>query len=158
MTRGDFVRRWLPVLIWMLVIFAASTDLMSAAQTSRFIGPFLRWLVPDILPATIAAVQIVVRKAAHVTEYAILAGLLWRAMRPVTREVTLGPAIWAFVVAAVYAALDEFHQSFVASRSASPIDVLFDACGAVIGLIIYSVIAKRTVLVHAARSVRAERA
>jgi VanZ family protein len=128
-----FLKSWLPVVAWMIFIFVGSTDLLSAEHTSRFIGPFLRWFAPDISEATIASIQLVVRKCAHVTEYAILAALLFRAFRQ--NRPRLG-RIFAvtFFIAAVYAALDEFHQSFVASRIGSPWDVLIDTSGVVIGL------------------------
>ena len=67
--------------LWMALMFFGSTDLMSSEHTSRFLTPFLRWWNPDISPAAIAQVHLVVRKAAHVTEYAILTGLLFRAIR-----------------------------------------------------------------------------
>ena len=124
------LKYWLPVLLWMLFIFIGSTDLMSAEHTSRFIGPFLRWFAPDISAAAIASIQFFVRKCAHVTEYAILAALLYRALRPNRERV----AVVAFLIAGVCAALDEFHQSFVASRTGSPWDVTIDCIGAVIGL------------------------
>ena|SRR3712207_4382209 len=143
MTRGEFIRRWVPVIICMLVIFTASTDLMSAEHTSRFIGPFLRWLVPEISAATIVAVQLLVRKLAHVTEYALLASLLLRALRPAPGEAMLPRAVTALAVAGACAALDEFHQSFVASRTGSPRDVMIDVAGAVIGVAIYWFILKR---------------
>ena len=128
-----FLRYWLPPLVWALVIFVGSTDLMSAQQTSRFIAPFLQWLVPDIAPETIRTIQFGLRKAAHVAEYAILAALLLRAVRGDRRELRWHDAALAVVIAAVGAALDEYHQSFVASRTGSPGDVLIDLCGAVLG-------------------------
>jgi VanZ family protein len=134
-----FLKSWLPVLAWMGFIFIGSTDLLSAEHTSRFVGPFLRWFAPDISDATIASVQLVVRKCAHLTEYAILAALLYRAFR-VHRERVLA---LAFVVAAIYAALDEFHQSFVASRTASAWDVTIDCIGALVGLALYSLFRTR---------------
>jgi VanZ family protein len=75
----------------------------------------------------------VVRKGGHLSEYAILAASLYRALR------RLGPA---FIVAAIYAALDEFHQSFVATRTASLWDVAIDCLGAIIGLLVYSALRK----------------
>ncbi len=132
-----FLRYWLPVLAWMLVIFVASTDLMSAQHTSRFIGPFLRWLIPDISLETIAAVQFAVRKAAHVTEYGILAFLVSRALHAGSGVFLWRNGVIALGVAAGYAALDEYHQSFVASRTGSPRDVLIDAAGAALGILIY---------------------
>jgi VanZ family protein len=128
-----FLKYWLPVLAWMVFIFIGSTELLSAEHTSRFIGPFLRWWAPDVSEATIASIQLVVRKCAHLTEYAILAALLYRALRQ-GRSHFGRAAAFAFLIAAIYAALDEFHQSFVPSRTASPWDVMIDCFGAAIGL------------------------
>ncbi len=74
-----FLRYWLPLLVWLGVIFFGSTDLMSAEHTSRFIVPFLRWLKSDISIETLASIHFVIRKCAHLSEYAILALLLLRA-------------------------------------------------------------------------------
>lgn len=126
----------------MIFIFIGSTDLLSAEHTSRFIGPFLRWFVPGVSDATVASVQLVVRKCGHLTEYAILAGFLYRALRQ-RREGVMPVAITAFVIPAVYAALDEFHQSFVASRTASGWDVMIDCVGAFVGLAICSCFRRR---------------
>jgi VanZ family protein len=131
-----FLKYWLPVLAWMVFIFIGSTDLLSAEHTSRFIGPFLRWFAPDISEATVASVQLLVRKCGHLTEYAIVAALLFRAFRQSQPRIRRALAV-SFVIAAVYAALDEFHQSYVASRTGSPWDVLIDCIGAIAGLVIY---------------------
>ncbi|PYI93127.1 MAG: VanZ family protein [Verrucomicrobia bacterium] len=131
-----FLKFWLPVLAWMIFIFIGSTDLLSAEHTSRFIGPFLRWLAPGISDATVASIQLVVRKGAHLTEYAILAALLSRALRLIQQQVGRAFLV-SFLIAAVYAVLDEFHQSFVASRTGSPWDVLIDCAGALAGVLIY---------------------
>jgi len=136
MNLRKFLLYWVPVLLWMTVIFIASTDLMSGTQTSRFIDPFLRWLSSEISAEAIAAVQLFVRKTAHVTEYAILAGVLLRAVREHCRGIFWQTGI-VLVVAGAFAALDEFHQSFVASRTGSPRDVMIDICGAVVGLILF---------------------
>jgi VanZ family protein len=132
----SFLKFWLPVLIWMIFIFIGSTDFLSAEHTSRFIGPFLRWLAPDVSDATIGSVQLVIRKCAHLTEYAILAALLCRALRQSRHS-------GAFIIAAVYAALDEIHQSFVASRTASLGDVLIDCIGAIIGVFLFGALLRR---------------
>ena len=134
-----FLKYWLPVLAWMIFIFIGSTDLLSAEHTSRFIGPFLRWFAPDVPDATIASVQLVVRKCAHLTEYAILAALICRALRVHRKRVL----VLAFLLTAVCAVLDEFHQSFVASRTASPWDVAIDCIGALAGLALYSLFSNR---------------
>jgi VanZ family protein len=131
-----FFKFWLPVLAWMIFIFIGSTDLLSGEHTSRFIGPFLRWFAPNISEATVGSIQLVVRKCGHLTEYAILAALVCRALRQHwERRSRLAATVLA--IAAAYAALDEFHQSFVASRTASPWDVGVDCLGAVLGLAVY---------------------
>jgi len=72
----------------------------------------------------------VMRKTAHLTEYFILSVFLLHALRSGRRGWQLRWALWAIVIAAGYASLDEFHQSFVPSRTASPWDALLDTAGA----------------------------
>jgi VanZ family protein len=135
----SIVKYWFPVIAWMCLIFMASGDLMSAEHTSRFIGPFLLWLNPHISVETIEQFQFCVRKAAHLTEYAILALLLCRAVFRETNLLGTRSTLWGVWVACVFVAVgDEFRQSFVESRSASPWDVMIDSAGAIFGLLIYS--------------------
>lgn len=126
---------WWPALAWAGVIFFGSTDAFSARRTSRFIGPFLRWLFPNIQDTAIASVQLVVRKGWHVTEYAILALLVARALR--AQSPTLAAprrAALGFLLVVAYAISDEIHQSFHPSRQGSPWDVMIDSAGALLGL------------------------
>ena len=127
----------------MFLIFAGSTDALSAEQTSRFLVPFLRWFDPEISIATIAVIHFALRKLGHLIEYAILAALLWRALRASSLQQLWKPAVSALVIAAGYAALDEFHQSFVPTRTASGNDVMIDICGAIVGLVICWMFARR---------------
>lgn len=122
----------------MLVIFVASTGALSADNTSRVIGPILRFFFPDIAPETIAQAQWLCRKAAHAAEYWVLALLVWRARRQGRQA---PPAAWqwrdagfAFVFAVAYAVTDEIHQWFEPSRQGHPLDVAIDALGAAAGL------------------------
>ncbi len=129
------VSKWMPVIAWMFLIFAGSSDVLSAEHTSRFLVPFLLWLDPHISVATIAAVHVSIRKLGHFTEYAILAAFLWRGLRgtfPAVSSKLL--AATAFLTAAGFAASDEFHQSFVPSRTASPRDVMIDCLGALLAV------------------------
>lgn len=87
--------------------------------------------------------QLLVRKAAHLTEYAVLAVLMLRAVRGKISGELKVQAFQVLLVCAAYAALDEFHQSFVISRTASPIDVAIDTCGAGAGLLLYLMFANR---------------
>ena len=139
-----FLKYWLPLLVWLVVIFIDSTDLMSAEHTSRFIVPFLRWLKPDISLEALASIHFMIRKLAHLTEYAILALLLLRASIRTT-NIKNKPILYASVWAGCFivAVSDEFHQTFVASRSASIVDVMIDSAGATLGLLLGVVLARR---------------
>lgn len=117
-------------------MFVGSTDLMSSEHTSRFLVPFLRWLIPDITESTLFIAQLFVRKCAHLAEYAVLAVLFFRALSQ-SKIFSAHSVRLTFILAAIYALLDEFHQSFVMSRTASPYDVAIDLAGATAGLFIY---------------------
>jgi VanZ family protein len=127
----------------MLLIFFGSTDVLSAEHTSRFLAPFLRWLDPQISWEAIRQVHFVVRKLGHLTEYAILASLLWRALRSGLAEAPWRAAGFTLLVAASYAIFDEFHQSFIPSRTSSADDVIIDICGATVALVICLLFAQR---------------
>jgi VanZ family protein len=140
-----FLKYWLPILIWLGFIFIGSTDLMSAEHTSRFLIPFLLWLKPDTSPETLAQIHFVLRKLGHITEYAILAMLFWRVLRRGTNRqmkailrLRSGQALFVgvWILCAIFAASDEFHQSLVASRTGAIGDVAIDSVGAILGLLI----------------------
>jgi VanZ family protein len=140
-----FLKYWLPLLLWLGVIFVGSTDLMSAERTSRFIVPLLRWLNPNISAENLASIHFVVRKGAHLSEYAVLALLLLRAAIYVTNlkwpMSILCVSIWCVCV--FVAATDEFHQTFVRSRGASIRDITIDSAGALVGLLVGTIFGMR---------------
>jgi VanZ family protein len=106
---GSRVSAWLPVAAWAAVIFTLSS-------------------IPH-LGTGLGTWDTILRKGAHVTEYAILGLLLLRA---VARE---GPA---FLLGVAYAVTDEVHQHFVSGRHASPIDVAIDSAGILVGIVVAS--------------------
>lgn len=124
----------------MTLIFIGSTNTLSSSHTSRFLVPFLRWLHPEIGRATLDTIQFFIRKAGHLSEYGLLALLLWRAFRQPfrgdARPWDRGLAGRVILLAALYAASDEFHQSFYSSRESSVRDVVIDTAGASIALFI----------------------
>ena len=140
-----FLRYWLPLLVWLGVIFLGSTDLMSAEHTSRFIVPFLRWLKSDISIETLASIHFVIRKCAHLSEYAILALLLLRASICVINFKRSVPSLYVcvWVTCFLVAITDEFHQTFVVSRDASAADVVIDSIGAMLGLLVGAAFERR---------------
>ena len=126
---------WLPPLVWMAVILVFSSDAFSGAQTGGVLAPLLRWLVPSITGAQIEIVHALIRKTAHFTEYGILAGL-WLRTLVRKRVLALPAAAWvAFALTVAWACVDELHQSTVASRTGSAVDVAIDTAGAAVVLI-----------------------
>ena len=105
---------WLPVLAWAAVIFAFSS-------------------VPS-LGTDLGTWDTILRKLAHVAEFAILGGLLLRAVRR--------PGV-AFALAVPYAVTDEVHQMFVEGRHGSPIDVAIDAAGVLAGVLAWRWLSRR---------------
>ncbi len=104
--RSPLLTVWLPILVWAALIFALSS-------------------IPS-LGTGLGTWDTILRKCAHVTEYAVLAFLLRRALS----------APWAFAAAVGYAISDEIHQTFVRGRHGAPRDVLIDSIGIVIGLLV----------------------
>jgi VanZ family protein len=113
-TPRSTLQAWLPVVAWAAVIFAFSA-------------------IPS-LSSGLGGWDLVLRKLAHLTEYAILGALLLRAAR----------RPWlALALAALYAASDEVHQHFVEGRHAAPLDVAIDALGALAGILAWRVLTAR---------------
>ena len=122
--------RYGPVLFWIGLIWLASTQGFSSGNTSRIIRPLLLWLFPDIAEPQIATVHVVTRKAAHFTEYAILAFLARRAFISSGRSfIQRNWFALSLVVVIVVAVLDELHQSIVPSRTGSIYDSAIDIAG-----------------------------
>lgn len=128
------LKAWGPAAFWMILIFSASADSQSVAHTSRIIGPFCRWIYPNVSQEQVETVQFIVRKGAHMSEYALLSVLLLYALSTNRGD----PRRWissAWVLSAAYAAADEFHQLFVPGRNPAVLDVLIDSTGAALGLV-----------------------
>jgi VanZ family protein len=124
---------WAPVLVWMSVVFLMSTAAFSSQNTSLIIEPVLRFLAPSLSRQQVELIHGVIRKAGHVTEYFVLGILLFRAFRGTsTEEKVWRWALSAAVVTVLYAASDEFHQSFVSARTPSLWDVGIDAAAGIL--------------------------
>lgn len=127
---SSLLARYGPVVLWVGVIFFASTGNLSASNTSRIIRPLLLWLFPDITEASLLQAHFLVRKSAHFTEYAVLALLAARAFLTSSNDNLRRrwPAA-AFALVAACALLDEYHQSFYATRTGTIYDSLIDMTG-----------------------------
>ena len=122
--------RYGPLVAWACFVLFASSASFSASNTSRIIRPLLLWLFPDISEASLAHVHFLVRKAAHFTEYGVLALLAARAFRTSART-ALKRRWWlaAFALVACVALVDEYHQSFLPTRTGTIYDSLLDMTG-----------------------------
>jgi VanZ family protein len=110
----------------MAVILFMASDVGSAGNTSRFVGPLLRFLFPSASPDQIDLMHGLIRKAGHLTEYAVLAALWVRAFD--------GRRAWrAWTIAVGWAVVDETFQSTTSARVGSVGDVVIDAVGALGG-------------------------
>ena len=138
------LRYWGPLVLWMGLIFWASADAASGHRGSRLLGPLLRWCLPEASPQRIDEIIFVLRKVAHVSEYAVLAWLAQRLFLALDMAATasrrmIRSALLAWPFCVVYAISDEWHQTFVPTRVGTPWDVLIDSAGAALGLAVVAV-------------------
>ena len=129
----NFFKYSLPVILWMCFIFWMSTETFSSENTVSVVETILRFLAPKISSQEVDLIHALIRKSAHVVEYFILGLLLFRAFR----GGSIGSWKWrwsffALIVVILWAASDEFHQSFVPTRTASVVDVAIDTAGGII--------------------------
>jgi VanZ family protein len=129
-----WLRAWWPAVLWAVVIFMMSTDSFSAEHTGSIVEPLLRWLVPSLTADQIDVIHTFIRKSAHFGEYFVFALFIYRGVRGAHKGWRWTWAFTALFIAAGYSALDEIHQAFVASRTASPYDSLLDSVGAFVAI------------------------
>ena len=133
--RHSVLKAWIAAILWLIVISIESTAYLSAHNTSRFLFPLLHYLFGMSLER-FEPLHFFLRKCGHVFGYGLLSILLFRAWRETLPA--LGNPRWTFRWAniavlgtALVASLDEWHQSFIPSRTGTPRDVLLDTCAAI---------------------------
>lgn len=110
-----------------------STDSFAGSRTDAILRPLIRWVAPTASEEAVALIHAAVRKVAHVTEYAVLGLLVFRALDAPARP-RVQTVAWSLAVSAAYAGLDELHQTWVPSRTGAVLDVVIDASGAALGV------------------------
>jgi VanZ family protein len=122
----------------MVLISLASSSEFSALNTSQVFRPLILWIFPNLSEEQVAAVHFFTRKVGHFSEYAVLGILAARAFagssNAFIREHWFQVALLLIVC---YALLDEFHQSFVPSRTASIFDSTIDVAGGLAALLVF---------------------
>ena len=124
------VRYWLPLVVWLGVIAMESTPVASSANTRHLLLAALNWLFGTANSAWIDALNFALRKSGHFLGYGWLGVLFFRALCASSRAAAGALAACAVGLTLVVASLDEFHQSFIPSRTGSVRDVLLDTVGA----------------------------
>jgi VanZ family protein len=130
--------RYGPLLFWMVLISLASSSEFSALNTSQVIRPLILWIFPNLSEERVAVIHFLTRKVAHFSEYAVLGLLSARAFSKSTNEFV--QRRWfqvALLLIVAYALLDELHQSFVPSRTASIYDSAIDVVGGLTALLVF---------------------
>lgn len=125
---------FLPPLCWTGLIMYLGGGQWSSEETSSFLGPMLRALLPGFSPEFLGAVHFLIRKTAHLSEYGVLA-VLWRR--------ATGRSWIALALAVLTASVDEFRQLFTPGREGSAYDVLLDGTGAAAFLALVSTLRSR---------------
>jgi len=133
--RGNLLWAWLPAIVWLAIIAVESTDLLSSEHTSRFLFPLVHWLF-GVTAEQFAPFHAVLRKLGHIFGYGMLSLLLYRAWR--SSIAVAGHPRWsikwsrlAIFMTAFVASLDEWHQSYLPSRTGTVHDVFLDTAAAI---------------------------
>ena len=131
--------RYGPLVLWMALIFWGSTGELSGANTSWIVRPLLLWLFPNLDEAGINFGHLMMRKAGHLIEYAILGLLAARAFAGASHAFLRRKWFYlALLLVILYSLSDEFHQSFVPSRGASIYDSFIDMTGGLTAILFYA--------------------
>jgi VanZ family protein len=135
-----FTKYWLPAISWMGVILWMSTETFSTGNTFSWVETILFLQFPGMSSEQAGFINFLLRRGGHVTEYFILGLLLFRAFRG--GSAASGNWRWSFsslVVVALWAAMDEFHQSFEPTRTGSIVDVGIDITGGILAQIVIAI-------------------
>jgi VanZ family protein len=119
------ISAWAPTLLWVGVIFAIGSSRALPMQDG-------------------AVLRLMIRKSIHLAEYAMLGWLIYRSTVARSGQPRCAVMVCILMTAIAIAGLDEWHQTFVPGRSGSPLDVMIDAAGAGIGLLLVLLLDKRS--------------
>jgi len=133
--RHNVLKAWIAAILWLILIAIESTALLSAHNTGRILYPMLHYFF-GMDWDRFEVWHFYIRKSGHVVGYGTLSILLfraWRATLPAMSDVkwTQRWATIAVLGTALVASLDEWHQSFLPSRTGTIRDVILDTCAGI---------------------------
>jgi VanZ family protein len=145
-SRPNLLRAWWPAIVWLGLITIESTDYFSAQSTGSMLYSLITRFFGPINLHDFLVFHHYLRKTGHVLGYGMLSLLLLRGWRATFHQVQAWvwrAALLAWLGTAFVATLDEWHQSFIPSRTGSPRDVLLDSAAGLIFLLIAHVWERR---------------
>jgi len=130
--RHELLKAWIAAILWLILIAIESTAMLSANNTGRILYPLLHYVF-GLGWEPFEVLHFYIRKSGHVIGYGTLSILLfraWRATLPALDDVkwTFRWANIAILGTALVASLDEWHQSFIPTRTGTVRDVVLDTC------------------------------
>jgi VanZ family protein len=133
--RHEVLKAWIAAILWLIVIAIESSALLSASHTGRILYPLLHFLF-GIDRERFHVWHFYIRKSGHVIGYGTLSILLFRAWRatlpaPGNLRWAMRWANFAILGTALVASLDEWHQTFIPSRTGTVHDVVLDTCAGI---------------------------
>lgn len=134
--RHNILKAWIAAILWLIVIAIESTTYLSAHNTSRLLFPILHFIF-GVDHLHFETWHFYIRKGGHVFGYGLLSILLFRAWRE-TMRIPSNPrwaarwAVLAVLGTALVASLDEWHQSFIPSRTGTIHDVFLDTTAGIV--------------------------
>jgi VanZ family protein len=138
--RHHVLKAWIAAVLWLIVIAIESTSYLSAHTTSRILYPVLHFLF-GLSHVQFEHWHFYIRKSGHVLGYGLLSFLLFRAWRETLPSInnskwTMRWATIAVIGTALVASLDEWHQSYIPSRTGTPWDVLLDTSAGIVAQVL----------------------
>lgn len=102
--------KYASLVLWMLAIYYLSN------QSLTVFAGFDIW-------------TFIIRKLAHMFEFAVLAGLIFRILRQTEKKHIYWDIAWTFIFTVLYAISDEYHQTYILGRVGTYRDVMIDSIG-----------------------------
>jgi VanZ family protein len=136
--KKEMLKAWIAAGLWLALIAIESTSYLSSANTSRVLYPIVHFLF-GVDPIRFITWHHYVRKSGHFIGYFMLSFLLFRAWRKTLPSSSLWELRWAataFFISALVGSLDEWHQTFIPTRTGLVSDAILDSAAALIAQIL----------------------
>lgn len=146
-SRPNLLRAWWPAVVWIILITFESSDLLSAQNTGNMLYALLTRLFGHVNFHHFLVFHHYLRKAGHVLGYGMLSLLMlrgWSATFGFVHKWMWRTALLAWVGTAFVASMDEWHQSFIPSRTGNARDVLLDSAAGLVFLLIAHIWLRRS--------------